>query len=83
MHNITQNKVQCIKNVEQTCKTCRISIIPTKPTKPIYHTQQNNNKTIFNNHITTSQHIQKSKKPRARNLKQSENKRKLIPFLED
>ena len=31
----------------------------TKPKKPIYQTHQNINKTIFNNHISISQHIQK------------------------
>ena len=47
------------KNEEQTCKTCRISIIPTKPTKSIYQTHQHINKTIFNIHISISQHIYK------------------------
>ena len=76
-HNIMQ------KNEAQTCKPCRISIILTKPTKPINQTHQNINKTIFNNHISISQHIHKIKKTRARNLKYFENKRKPIHFLED
>ena len=56
-HNTNHSTMH--KNEEQTCKTCRISTILTKPTKPINQTQQNINKTIFNNHISISQHIHK------------------------
>ena len=47
------------ENEAQTCKTCRIGIILRKPTKPIKQSQQNHNKTIFNNYIFKSQHKHK------------------------
>ena len=71
------------KNEKQTCKTCIVGIILTKLTKPIHQTQQNINKPYSNIIFSNFNKNTKSKKTRARNMKYFENKRKLIPFLED
>ena len=68
------------KNEEQTCKTCRISIIPTKL---IYQTPKISTKPYSTTIFPYLNIYTKSKKTRVRILKYIENKRKLIPILED
>ena len=82
IHNTTQTKYNTQKR-EANMKTCIVGIILPKPIKTIQQIQQNIHKPYSTSYFQISNKNIKSKKSRARNMKYSEKKRKLIPFLED